>query len=696
MSKRDLLLEIGTEEIPAGFMEPTFEQLEELARELFDQYRIEFDEVATYGTPRRLTLLLSNVAECQADLTKEVRGPAKNIGFEDGEPTKAATGFARGQGLTVEELEVRDTDNGEYLFAVQTEEGEPTVELLSELLTELITELDFAKSMRWADKSLNFVRPIHWLIALFGNEVIDLEVAGIKSGRHSRGHRFLSSGTVKIDSIKDYFATLEEEYVIVDQDRRQEIIVEQIKELTTEIAGSALLDQDLLTEVNYLVEYPTALMGTFAKEYLELPREVLITTMREHQRYFPIEDESGELIARFITVRNGSEEHIETVRAGNEKVLEARLADAKFFYEADQQEKLEATVDQLQDIIFQEDLGTLYQKVERLVELSAAFAKELDLPAKELSAAKRAAYLAKADLVTEMVNEFSKLQGVMGREYAKLSGENDLVADAIFEHYLPRFADDQLPETSVGQVVSIADKIDNIVGSFGVGLIPTGSQDPYALRRQAQGIVKIIISDELALNLADLVENSLELFAADDKLERDPKQVKEEVLDFFKQRLEHLFEERGIRYDVIDAILATDYTDCNDALLRAKALMEFREQAEFEDLITAYTRAANLAAKAEQDEVNPKLFVDQSERELYDTYRKIYKSTLLQDELGAKQDYLTALEELVKLQPSINNFFNSVMVMADDKEVKENRLALLKQVVNSFKEVADLSQIVID
>jgi len=415
MSKEDLLLEIGTEEIPAGFMEATFDQMEKLAEDLFEHYRIEIGNIRSCGTPRRLTLILKEVSIEQKDLSKEVRGPAKNIAFDDeGNPNQAAKGFARGQGLSVDELEIRDTENGEYLFAVSTEKGQETQGLLPEILTKLIKDLSFAKSMRWADKDMRFVRPIQWILALYGEEIIDLEIAGVQSSNYTFGHRFLSEGKIEINSASDYFERLEEEYVIVDQNRREEMIVEQVSKLAEETGGEVPIDQGLLMEVNYLIEYPTALIGGFESEFLELPREVLITSMREHQRYFPVEDQDGNLMPKFITVRNGSKEYIDIVKEGNEKVLRARLADAMFFYEEDQKEILEAKVEELKDIIFQEDLGSIYEKVERLVNLSEKFAEILKLDAKELSNSKRAAYLCKADLVTEMVTEFAKLQGVMG------------------------------------------------------------------------------------------------------------------------------------------------------------------------------------------------------------------------------------------------------------------------------------------
>ena len=693
MSK-DLLLEIGTEEIPAGFMLQAFQQLEDLAQDLFEKNRIEIGEVLATGTPRRLTLYIEDVAEEQENLEKEVRGPAKNIAFDDsGEPTKAGEGFARGQGLNPDQLEIRDTDNGEYVFACTTEEGQPTKKLLPELLEEIIFALNFPKSMRWGNQNMRFARPIKWLLSLYGTETIEFSVAEVKASNWSRGHRFLSEGKIEIDEPANYFERLEEAGVIVDHQRRQNMIVDQIEAIEADKDVIVPIADDLLTEVNFLVEYPTALCGSFAAEFLELPEEVLITSMREHQRYFPVRNQSGELKNLFITVRNGKEEHLDIVREGNEKVLQARLSDGKFFYEEDQQEALEAKVEELKDIIFQEDLGTIYEKVERMIDLAQQFASNLEYSTAEIDQAKRAAKLAKADLVTEMVNEFSKLQGVMGREYALIDGEDKAVAEAIFEHYLPRYADDKLPETKIGRVVSLADKMDNIVGCFSVGLIPTGSQDPYALRRQGLAVIKIITAAGLDITLKQLIDAALELLAANDKLTRSQAEIKDDLMDFFALRLEKLLEDNHIRYDVINAVLATDFSDVNDTILRAEAVMEFREEEGFAELITAFERASNLAAKGKGQEVNPELFRDDSEEQLYNEYQDLVSEI---SDLTAKQDYLTALKRVATLKAAIDNFFNSVMVMAEDEKVKENRLGLLKSVTNLLNKIADLTEIVID
>ena len=692
MSK-DLLLEIGTEEIPAGFMLSAFEQLEELAQDLFKKQRIEIGDVLATGTPRRLTLYIEDVAEEQEDLEKEVRGPAKNIAFDDGEPTKAGEGFARGQGLTPEELEIRDTENGEYVFACTTEEGQPTQELLPDLLEEIIFGLNFPKSMRWGSQDIRFARPIKWLLSLYGTETIEFSVAEVEASNWSRGHRFLSEGQIEIEQPGDYFDALETEGVIVDHHRRRNMIVEQIEEIEANKDVTVPIADDLLKEVNFLVEYPTALCGSFAEEFLQLPEEVLITSMREHQRYFPVRNQEGGLKNLFITIRNGKEKHLDIVREGNEKVLQARLADAKFFYEEDQQTPLENKVEQLKDIIFQEDLGTIYEKVERMIDLAQEFASDLDYTADEIQQSQRAAKLAKADLVTEMVNEFSKLQGVMGREYALIDGEDEAVAEAVFEHYLPRYADDKLPESKIGRVASLADKIDNIVGCFSVGLIPTGSQDPYALRRQGLAVVKIITDAGLDITLKQLINSALDLLEANDKLTRSRNEIKEDLMDFFALRLEKLLEDNEIRYDVINAVLATDFSDVNDTILRADAVMEFRNEEGFAELITAFERASNLAEKGSGQEVNPELLTDDSEEKLYDEYQNL-KAEII--DLINDKEYLTALQRVATLKPAIDNFFNSVMVMADDEEVKENRLGLLKSVTDLLSKIADLTEIVID
>ncbi|WP_027338668.1 glycine--tRNA ligase subunit beta [Halonatronum saccharophilum] len=693
MSK-NLLLEIGTEEIPAGFMNSCFEQIKNLTEELFADNRIDIAKIRVTGTPRRLVLLIEDVEERQEDLEREVRGPAKRIAFdEEGNPSPAGSGFARGQGISPEELEVRDTESGEYVFAITREEGKEVSDLLPDILVEIIKGIKFSKPMRWANEEMRFARPIKWILSLYGKKVIDLSIAGVESSNWTLGHRFLSEGKVEVASSKEYFEKLAQEWVVVDSKEREELILKQIRQLEEKEGLKVIIDDELLHEVNFLVEYPTALVGSFSDEFLELPDEVLITSMKEHQRYFPVEDEKGNLRNLFITVRNGNDEYIDVVRAGNEKVLQARLSDAMFFYKEDQKDKLEDKVDKLKNIIFQEDLGTLYEKVERIQNLSDEIAQNLNLSKEKIKEVNRVAKLSKADLVTEMVNEFSKLQGVMGREYALIDGEGEGVANGIFEHYLPRYKGDILPSSEAGIIVSIADKIDNIVGCFSVGIIPTGSQDPYALRRQAQGVVGIIVDAGLETTLKDLINWELEVLEQTGKLKRSIEEVRADVLEFFKLRLENLLEEDEVRYDVINSILSVDYSNINDTLIRAKAMMEFREEEGFEELITAFNRVNNLAEKSVNDIVDEDLLEDASEKDLYSDYLDIKVKV---ESLTEKREYLKALQGVGSLKKNIDNFFDSVMVMDKRGEVKNNRLALLNLISNLLSRIGDLDKIVID
>lgn len=686
----DLLLEIGTEEIPAKFMPGTLAQLKEKAGAALAEQRIGCKDIATYGTPRRLVLVVKDIADQQADLYKEVKGPARKAAFDDqGKPTKAALGFARSQGVDPGQLVVKDYEGGEYVFAVITGAGRQSRDILPALLTELITGLTFPKSMRWAGYDFRFVRPIHWLVALLGQEVLPVSITGVEAGRVTFGHRFLSRGPLTVNAAAEYFALLEKNYVIVEPEKRAAIIRRQITALAEAQGGTAVLDEDLLEEVIFLVEYPTALFGRFEETYLELPDPVLITPMREHQRYFPVYGADGKLLNGFITVRNGTAEHIDTVRAGNEKVLRARLADAKFFWDEDRKAPLCAHVEELKTVVFQEGLGTMRDKCERIKELSAALGKELAIPDREMAVVLRAALLAKADLMTAMVKEFTELQGVMGREYARLNGEDPLVAEAIFEHYLPRFAGDGLPQTTAGKLVGVADKMDTIAGTVSRGLMPTGSQDPYALRRQALGIVNILIDSGYSLSLTKLLKYALDLLKV--------KEAKQEKLlaglqEFFQMRLRNILSDQGVRYDVIDAVMAEGADDVYAAYLRALAVARFMENPAADQALTAYTRVLNLAKKAVGDTaINPALFAETAESDLYAAYRQASQTAAQAKQRG---DYQAVLASLTALQAPIDAFFAAVMVMAEDEKIKANRLALLKGIADLLSGVADAGRIV--
>ena len=718
-----LLFEIGTEEIPAKFMPGILAQLKELAEKKMDELRIPYEAVKVYGTPRRMTFIADGVAEHQADSTIEAKGPSVKIAFKDGEATKAAQGFARGQGVDVEDLEVR----GEYVYAVKHLAGQEVEDLLPGLLHDILTSLSFPKTMRWADHDFRFVRPIRWLVALFGDDVIPVEITGVKSGKFSRGHRFLrpalvegakaveslddakellekavsavkntvssavnkTPGAVEIPCAEAYEEILKDNFVMVDQDARRELIRQQVIDLAIEEGGHAEIDEDLLEEVNYLVEWPTALCGSFEERFLPLPKECIITPMREHQRYFPVLKEDGSLLNKFITVRNGGKEHLDIVAHGNERVLRARLSDAEFFFNEDRKQPLEARLAKLTTVSFQEGLGNMNDKSQRLVKAADMIAFGLNSKVDREKLA-RTALLCKTDLVTGMVVEFTELQGVMGREYALLDGEAPEVAKGIYEHYLPRFAGDELPATDIGRIVGIADKLDNIVATFSRGLAPTGSQDPYALRRQALGIINILIDGNYHVSMVKLIAGVAYLLNIPAE---KTKEVIMPVMDFFKQRLKNMLLDQGIRYDVVDAVLADDRNDdIADLAARAQALNAFVATEEAPALIQAATRVANLCKKIEQETaINTNLFQNPAEGELHKAVTELNNEMLL---ATVQFNYAAVLQTACKLVAPVNKFFDDVMVMDNDEQIKNNRLALLSAVKDITHAVGDLSCIV--
>ena len=685
MSKT-LLLEIGTEEVPAHVMPGILSQLKENAAKTFDELRIEYKNIKTLGTPRRSALLVEGLAEQQADLSKENRGPAVNIAFDaDGNPTKAAQGFARGQGIKPEELVTKDG----YVYAMVHEKGGQTVDLLGDTLKGLVDGLNFPNNMHWADLDYKFIRPLRWLVAIYGQDVIDFEVANVKSGRTSRGHRFLSEGDFEIANAEDYVEACRKASIIVDQNERCEMIRQQIAEVAAANGGQAEVNEDLLEEVLYLVEYPTALCGKFDEKYLALPAEAVITPMRDHQRYFPVLKD-GQLLPLFITIRNGGKEHLETVQHGNERVLRARLEDAQFFFDEDRKKTLEQHGEKLKTVVFQDGLGTIYDKALRLEVLAGYIADAIGANEQDKKDAVRAAKLAKADLVTGMVTEFTELQGVMGREYALLDGETKAVAQAIDEHYMPRFAGDSQPASVAGRIVSLADKIDTIVGTFSRGLIPTGSQDPFALRRQALGIVNMLKEAQYHISLSQLVAKAMELLKIADAGQQA--KLQNDVADFMKLRLKNVLADAGIRYDVVDAVFVT-VDDIYGVFLRAQAVNEAVKQ-DMEKTIQAFVRTGNIARKAEdvQAAVEAGLLAEQVEKDLCKAYEAV--ASKVEKEVAA-QDYAGAIATLSQLAAPIDAFFDGVMVMDKDEKIKNNRLGLLKLVDNLICQVADFSKIVL-
>ena len=682
---KDLLLEIGTEEVPAHVMPGVLAQLKERAEKAFQENRIAFASVRTLGTPRRMALLVKDLAEKQADVTSENRGPSVKIAFDaDGKPTKAAQGFARGQHVAPEDLVEKDG----YVYAVVHETGKETAELLKTLLPELICALSFPNNMRWGSLEFKFIRPIRWLVALFDSEVIPFEVANVTSGRVSRGHRFLSQGDFSIAKADDYEKDCEAQYIIVDPEKRKAMIRAQIEAVAKENGGRAEITDDLLEEVLYLVEYPTALCGRFEEKYLQLPPEAVITPMRDHQRYFPVKDDAGKLLPLFITVRNGGKEYLETVQHGNERVLRARLADAQFFFDEDRKKSLEEHRDKLKTVVFQQGLGTMYEKTERLAQLADFIADEIGADEKAHKHARRAALLSKADLVTGMVTEFTELQGIMGREYAKLDGECDKVAIAIDEHYMPRFAGDAQPQTTAGRIVSTADKIDTIVGTFHLGKIPTGSQDPFALRRQALGLVHMVIEAKYHLSISRLVAKAMDLYGITEAEERAKMQA--DVAEFLRLRLRNVLEAEQIRYDAADAVLG-DVDDIYNVLLRARAVTAFTGQKDAAQSMQAFVRVANIARKSAAETIYPERFHIAEEMALYQAYTST-KSAV--ESLVSGEDFEGAIDALTELAAPIDAFFDNVMVMDKDEMIRENRLALLRSVDAVIRDVADFTKIV--
>lgn len=683
---KDLLLEIGTEEVPAHFMPGILAQLKEKATAKFQEMRLDFDEVTTLGTPRRTALLVKNLAETQQGASSEYKGPSTAIAFDkDGNPTKAAIGFARGKKVDVADLVVKDG----YVYAVSSEEGKQTVELLPTLLKELVEGLNFPKNMRWGDLDFRFVRPLRWLVALYDEEVIDFTVANVKSGRVSRGHRFLSEGDFTINKASDYEQACKDAFIIVDQEKRRDIIKAQIEEIAKTHNGHAEITEDLLEEVIYLVEYPTALCGTFEDKYLKLPKEAVMTPMRDHQRYFPVLDDNNNLLPLFITVRNGGDYCLDKVQHGNERVLRARLADAQFFFDEDRKHSLYDYVEKLKTVVFQEGLGTIYDKANRLAELSAFIGEKVNATEAEIKTTKRAAILAKADLVSAMVCEFTELQGIMGREYALLDGEGQEVATAIYEHYMPRFAGDAEPASVAGRLVSLADKMDNIVATFSRGLVPTGSQDPFALRRQALGIVHTIIEANYTISISEIADKAMDLLNITDSEKRA--EIQKNVAEFFTLRLKNVLGDNDVRYDIIDAVL--ENAD-EVAGTYAKACVTAQEIASgvLNDAIQAFVRVGNISKKAENNVINEALFTLDEEKVLYNTYVAVAKD--VENALNNK-DYKTAIDKMQELTAPINNFFDNVMVMDKDEQIKNNRLALLKNIDTLIKSIADFGKIVL-
>ena len=678
---KDLLFEIGAEEIPAGFMPNILGQLKQLAETKLNDAYLPFESIATYGTPRRLALIVKGLADTSAEISERHKGPSASIAYDaDGNPTKAAIGFARGKGLDVADLVVEEG----YIYAETKTAGVPAKDIVTDMLPQLITGLNFPKSMHWGNLDAKFVRPVRWLVALLDEEVIPVEFATVKSGNVTRGHRFLGADEITIKNAASYVETLKENFVMVDQDARRELISKQLHDIAASKNASIVWDDDLLEEINYLVEWPTALCGGFEESYLALPDAAIITPMKDHQRYFPLVDQDDKLLPMFLTVRNGSDHSIEVVQAGNERVLRARLDDAKFFFNEDRKKPLIDRQDGLTKIVFQEGLGNLADKTERLLTLGRVFSEECELHEDARVVLERATELAKTDLTTGMVTEFTELQGVMGKEYALLDGESPEVAEAIFEQYLPRFAGDVLPQTEAGKVLSIIDKIDNIVATFSRGLIPTGSQDPYALSRQTIGILNILLNSEWNISLRPIIVESMNLLNVPaDKQDELLGQVEE----FITLRLKNIFLDREVPHHVIDLLLSNNELSVADAEGLVKALLANRIDENVE-LVQAFTRMYNLVKDVTYTGVDESLLKEDAERALYEMATKASEASI---DAWDKNDYYAVVAVPATLVPAINTFFEDVMVMDKDEAIKANRLQLVRLAYSVMAIIGDIS-----
>ena len=688
---REFLLEIGVEELPARYIKDAVGQLKGNMEKLLKEERLSYQSIHTFSTPRRLTIILRGLGEEGESQQDLVKGPAAKIAYDqDGNPTRALQGFMRGQGVTEDSIKTMDYNGDEYIYAAVNRSGKPLKAILEQGLEDVIKGISFPKSMRWGGKNLRFARPIRWLVAILDNEVLPFELEGIRAGNTTRGHRFLGSQDIRIDKIDSYESQLRDNFVIVDQEERKDIIRLKAEKLAKEKGGSIQKDEDLLDEVTNLVEYPTPIIGRIKEEYLGLPFDVITTPMKEHLRYFPVLDDKGRLLPYFVTVRNGDSQHEETVVKGNEKVLGARLEDAKFFYKDDVSIPLEAYVEKLKTLTFQEKLGTVYDKTNRLIRLTAKIGDYLEVGEETEKNLQRASFLSKADLVTKMVTEFTELQGKIGMEYAQESGENEIVSLAIHEQYMPRFSGDELPTTTAGAILSIADKLDSICGLFAIGIKPTGSQDPFALRRAAIGIINVIMDKKLNISILELIDFSLYIYVEENGLACDYNKVRAEIKDFFMGRVRNLFLDAGMPYDVVDSVINTDSDNIYDMRIRVEKLASWFESEDVGEILVAFNRLSSMATKTESTEVKRDLLTPDEIR-LYDDYNNIEEK--VESHIG-KEEYDKAMMLLGSLKDSINDYFDKVMVMVEDEELKENRLSLLRRIYSKMMKVCDLTYIV--
>ncbi|MEW6108346.1 MAG: glycine--tRNA ligase subunit beta [Nitrospirota bacterium] len=684
-----ILLEIGTEEIPARFLAGAIANLKETAVKVFEENRLGYGDIHTFATPRRLALIIKGVERFQKDSIKEVFGPSKKAAFDDnGNPTKAATGFANSLGIDVSSLKIKNKGKGEYVVAVIEEKGVEAGAVLAEVLKKIILSLHFPKSMRWGNTRISFVRPIHWILAIFGSEIVNFELDGIKSSNLTRGHRFLSPAAFQIKDISSYKSLLENNFVLVDQEKRKSLTRKAIAGLFDNSENQPLLDEDLLDTVNFIVEFPVPVLCSFDKDYLKLPKELLITVMKDHQKYFAVQDINGNLANTFVVVSNTKQENAENVRTGAERVIKARFDDAKFYYHEDMNKKLSDRVESLKLVTFHDELGSLFDKTGRVIAIASSLSRKL-MPS-VLDKVTRAALLSKTDLITGVVREFPELQGIIGKYYAYHDNEDSDVADALDEQYLPRNFGDRVPSSDIGAILSLSDKIDNIASFFSIGLIPTGSEDPFALRRQAMGIVSILFEKGYTLTLREILETAIANLPA----VKSSEDILEIIISFLEQRIEFVLSSRGYSPDIIKSVLSLSTVyPLRTVAARIEALTKFREENVFTEFLLAIKRVNNIVPKTIQPPVNAELFMQDEEKILYDVLIRIRDK--IRPIIG-EEKFFEGLKIFSEITSPINNFFDRVLVMDKEEEIKTNRLALLKEVWSDISVFADFSKILQD
>ncbi|WP_077299429.1 glycine--tRNA ligase subunit beta [Virgibacillus pantothenticus] len=684
----DALFEIGLEELPARFIDDAEKQLHDKTAAWLETLRISFTNLTTYSTPRRLAVLIEGLAEQQMSMEEEVKGPAEKIAKDEtGYWTKAAVGFTKGQGKTTDDIYTKPFNGTTYIFVKKHIEGKNTIDLLPGF-KDIITSINFGKNMRWGTQTMRYARPIRWLVGLFGSAVVPFEIANVSSSNTTFGHRFLGT-QITINEPKNYEEQLHQQFVIADAKKREAAILQGIRELEREQSVHIPIDKELLNEVRNLVEFPQAFLGSYKREFLSIPEEVLIISMKEHQRYFPVRAQAGgELLPYFVGIRNGDDTSLDTVIKGNEKVLHARLSDAAFFYDEDRKRSMNEFLTKLKRVVFQEDLGTIHEKVERVIILTRLICQHIELPTTDINRAVRAAEISKFDLTTSMVNEFTELQGVMGEKYAAFYGEDAIVAQAIREHYLPKSANGTLPETAVGTVVSIADKLDTIIGCISVGLVPTGSHDPYGLRRQAIGILRMVHANKWDISVEKLIELALQVYATSKVQLENQDQAATIIEDFFLHRAAYILKETGIEQDIIHAVLHQAIGNFTYSLAKAEILSSKRNDETFKLSQEAFVRVLNLAQKADSTVIDPALLKTISEKALYEKYYSVNQA-YRQSSRDAKED----LQLLEQLTEPIHQFFDQNMVMVDEDDIRKNRLALLHQIGQLIYSYADVTKI---